>query len=81
MARQVSVKSALTWFLLGAAGGAAMAWFYTPESGERNRKRLLRTVEDTSDNIADVAERLLKRGRTLVDAANDVLEKAREMAS
>ena len=77
MRQSDAIETAAIWFLIGAGVGAATALMYSPASGEKNRKRLVRTIEDTSDNISDTAERLLKRGRALIETANEMLEKAR----
>jgi len=81
MTQRDTVETATTWFFIGAAVGAAVALLYSPASGEKNRKRLIRSIEDTSDNLTDTAERLLKRGRNLIETANDMLEKAKSATS
>lgn len=81
MSQRDTVETATTWFFIGAAVGAAAALLYSPASGEKNRKRLIRSIEDTSDNLSDTADRLLKRGRTLIETANDMLDKARSATS
>ena len=81
MKQRDTLETATLWFLIGAGVGAATALLYSPASGEKNRKHLIRTIEDTSDNLSDTAERLLKRGRTLIETANEMLDKARTATS
>ena len=61
-----------TFFLLGAAIGAAAALLMAPASGAHTRKRLRRRGED-------VAEYLIDTGKELVDKCEDLYERSGEV--
>lgn len=77
---------------LGALAGAVAALLYAPQSGEKTRKQLKRSLEDAGDALEDAgdylktqAERLAKEAQKLVGAGkdqfNDVVETASGYAS
>jgi gas vesicle protein len=54
-------------FTLGAAVGACVAALYTPQSGRRTRRLLLRKAEDVQDIAADASREIADRGRELYE--------------
>jgi gas vesicle protein len=66
MKRNLEVKN-VVWFLAGAATGAAVALLYAPASGERTRRRIVRTAEDVQEYLEDLGEDLVEKGRELIE--------------
>jgi len=62
MKRNLEVRN-VVWFLAGAATGAAVALLYAPASGERTRRRIVRTAEDVQEYLEDLGEDLVEKGR------------------
>lgn len=76
-----------TVFAIGVAAGAAVALLYAPQTGERTRRQVRRTLEDASDYMKDTAEMIgdraskaYKKGRGAVgealDSAGDMYDAA-----
>jgi gas vesicle protein len=72
-------------FAIGVAAGASVALIYAPQTGERTRRQLKRKLEDAgdylkdaSDTFSDHAERVVKRGKEVLD---DVTESATKAAN
>jgi gas vesicle protein len=72
-------------FGVGVAAGAALALIYAPQSGARTRRQIRRAVndagdyiKDTADNVTDVANKYLKRGK---DAVGDVVDSAQNVVT
>ena len=65
-----------TFFLLGAAIGAATALLLAPESGERTRRRLRRQGEDIADYLIDAGKELADRCEDLYQRSGEVVEDA-----
>ena len=72
-------------FAVGVAAGAVVALIYAPQSGERTRRQLRRSLEDagdyikdTADAIGDHAEKYVKRGK---DVVGDVVDSASNAVS
>jgi gas vesicle protein len=70
-------------FMVGVAAGASVALLYAPQSGERTRRQLRRSVEDagdylrdTADDVQDRAQDYVKRGRDVVEDLVDSAKKA-----
>ena len=70
-------------FTVGVAAGASVALLYAPQSGERTRRQLRRSVEDagdylkdTADDVQDRAQDYVKRGRDVVEDLVDSAKKA-----
>jgi len=61
-----------TFFLLGAAIGAATALLLAPASGERTRRRLRRQGEEAADYLIDA-------GKELRDKCEDLYERSGEV--
>jgi gas vesicle protein len=60
-----------TALAIGAAAGATVALLYAPQSGERTRRQLRRSVEDANERIRDTAG-------TVGDCATKYYKKSRE---
>jgi gas vesicle protein len=72
-------------FAVGVAAGAAVALIYAPQSGEKTRRQLRRSLEDAgdylkdaADTISDQAEKYVKRGKGIVE---DVVDSATNAVS
>ena len=72
-------------FGVGVAAGAALALIYAPQSGARTRRQIKRTIsdagdyiKDTADNVSDVANKYLKRGK---DVVGDVVDSAQNVVT
>ena len=61
-----------TFFLLGAAIGAAAALLMAPASGARTRRRLVRKGEEVADYLIDA-------GKELVEKCADLYERSGEL--
>ena len=61
-------------FSIGVAAGAVVALICAPQSGDKTRKQILRTVEDASEYVKDTAS-------DLGDKATKVYKKGKESAS
>ncbi len=74
-----------TVFAVGVGAGAIVALIYAPQSGAKTRKQIKRNFDDAADylqdaaeTIGDRAEKVIKRGRDVVDdltaSANKVVK-------
>jgi gas vesicle protein len=61
-------------FAVGVAAGAAVALIYAPQSGAKTRRQIKRTLDDaseyirdTTETIGDHAEKVIRRGKDVVD--------------
>jgi gas vesicle protein len=63
----------VTFFLFGAAIGAAAALLLAPASGEKTRRKLVRKGEDVADYLIDA-------GKGLVETCGDLYERSGELA-
>ena len=70
-------------FTVGVAAGAGVALLYAPQTGERTRRQLRRSIEDagdylkdTADDVQDRAQDDVKRGRDVVEDLVDSAKKA-----
>lgn len=66
----------LSCFALGAAIGACAAALYTPYSGRRARRLLLRKAEDVQDMARDTSHQVAERGRELYERGAKFAEHA-----
>jgi gas vesicle protein len=66
----------LSCFTLGAALGACAAALYTPHSGRRMRRLLLRKAEDAQDIAADTGHQIAEKGRELYELGTKFAEHA-----
>ena len=86
MSDEADYSGRLTWFLTGAAIGAAVAILLAPKSGKDTRKILAQTrqrgkeaLEDTGKDIADAGRDMFERGRKLVDDATELFDRGRKL--
>jgi gas vesicle protein len=69
-------RTGLSCFTLGAALGAIAAALYTPYSGRRARRLLLRKAEDIQDAAVDTSHEIAERGRELYERGAKFAEHA-----
>ncbi len=76
----------LTWFLAGAAVGAAIALLYAPQSGRDTRRAISRTatrgkeaVAETTSDLIESGREMFDRGRKLVEDAADLFDRGRKL--
>lgn len=86
MSDETDYSGRLTWFLTGAAIGAAVALLYAPKSGKDTRKLISKTgqrgkeaLEDTGKDIAEAGRDMFERGRKLVDDAAELFDRGRKL--
>jgi len=65
-----------TFFLLGAAIGAAAALLMAPASGAHTRRRLVRKGEEVSDYLIDAGKELLEKCENLYERSGELAEDA-----
>ncbi len=65
-----------TFFLLGAAIGAAAALLMAPGSGAQTRKRLRRQGEEVADYLIDTGKELVDKCEDLYERSGEVVEDA-----
>ncbi len=71
----------LLFMLGGIVIGATVGLLLAPQSGERTRRRIARTVEDTMDHVVDLRDEMTDRVEDLrrqvgrqIDAGRDYLD-------
>ncbi|MHB1021431.1 MAG: YtxH domain-containing protein [Acidobacteriaceae bacterium] len=64
-------------FGVGVAAGAAVALLYAPQSGEKTRRQLRRSLEDAGDYLDDAGDYIKEKKDRLSDQAERVLRKTR----
>ncbi len=76
----------LSWFVVGAAIGAAVALLYAPKPGKETRDLLSRKTDEsrealtsTSNDLFDRGKDLYDRGRAIADDAADLFERGRKL--
>lgn len=57
----------LSCFTLGAVFGACATALFTPNSGKRTRRLLLRKAEDAQDRATDTGRMIADKGRELYE--------------
>jgi gas vesicle protein len=62
------------------AAGASIALLYAPQTGERTRRQLRRSIEDAGDYLKDTAEDVQDRAEDYVRRSRDVVEDLVESA-
>ena len=65
-----------TFFLLGAAIGAAAALLVAPASGARTRRRLVRKGEEVADYLIDASKELTEKCKDLYERSGELVEDA-----
>ncbi|MDQ6664328.1 MAG: YtxH domain-containing protein [Acidobacteriota bacterium] len=75
-----------SWFVVGAAIGAAVALLYAPKPGRETRDLLSRksnqgrdALANTSTDIIGRGKDLYERGRAIADDAADLFERGRKL--
>ncbi|HEX3940706.1 MAG TPA: YtxH domain-containing protein [Acidobacteriaceae bacterium] len=58
-------------FLAGAALGAAVALAYAPQSGDKTRRQVKRSLDDASDYVKDTTEDLGKHAKRVYNVAKE----------
>ena len=66
----------LTWFLMGAALGAACAILLAPKSGRETREFLSRKAQDAGDAVTGSSRDLYARGKEVYDKSKQVVDDA-----
>ena len=60
--------------LLGAAAGAAVVHYLNTTEGKLLVNKVKRDADNISDNISDLADGLVEKGRSLVGGGKDAME-------
>ena len=63
-----------TFFLLGAAIGAAAALLVAPASDARTRRRLVRKGEEVADYLIDAGKELIEKCEDLYERSGELVE-------
>ena len=66
----------LTWFLMGAALGAACALLYAPKSGKDTRNLLTQKAQEATDAVSGTGRDLYERGKDVYDKSKQVVDDA-----
>jgi gas vesicle protein len=66
----------LTWFLMGAALGAACALLYAPKSGKETRNLITQKAQDASDAVTGTGRDIYERGKDVYDRGRQVVDDA-----
>jgi gas vesicle protein len=74
--RDTRAGDGATFFLLGAALGAAAALLVAPASGARTRRRLVREGEEVGDYLIDAGKELIDRVEDLYERSGELVEDA-----
>ena len=74
----VGTSDVLLPFLLGAATGAALALLYAPYSGKETRELLRDGISRGAEKTKELRDRVVGRGREILDQASDAMERSRE---
>jgi gas vesicle protein len=61
-------------FTVGVAAGASIALLYAPQTGERTRRQLRRSIEDAGDYLRDTKDDVQDRAQDYVKRSRDVVE-------
>ena len=66
----------LTWFLAGAALGAAAAILYAPKSGKETRELLTQKAQEANKAVTDTSREIYERGKDVYDRGKQVVDDA-----
>ena len=76
----------ITWFILGAAVGAAVGLLYAPKTGKKTREELTKKGTETADaltvtgkDLMEKGKELYERGRALADEAAELFDRGRKL--
>jgi len=76
MMAQDNDSGKMTWFLMGAALGAACALLYAPKSGRETRDMITQKAQDASDAVTGTSRDLYGRGKDVLDKSKQVVDDA-----
>lgn len=62
--------------LIGAAAGAAIVHFLNTEEGKAFASKLKKDVIDVEDELADMADDLIRKGRSFMENMEENVDKA-----
>jgi gas vesicle protein len=65
-----------TWFLMGAAMGAACALLYAPKTGRDTRDMITQKAQEASDAVTGTSRDLYERGRDVYGKGKQVVDDA-----
>ena len=65
-----------SWFLIGAALGAACALLYAPKSGKETRDLITQKAQEASDAVTGTSRDLYERGRDVYGRSKQVVDDA-----
>jgi len=70
-----------TFFLVGAAVGAALALLVAPTSGVRTRRKLVRKGEEVADYLIDAGKEVVEKCEDLYERSGELMEDATQELS
>ncbi len=65
-----------TWFLIGAALGAACALLYAPKTGKETRNLITQKAQEAGDAVTGTSRDLYERGRDVYGKGKQVVDDA-----
>ena len=74
----MSAKNYWLAFGIGVAAGAAAALLYAPQSGEKTRRRIRRSVENAGDYLEDAGDYLKAQAERLAEEAQKAIKYTKE---
>ena len=69
----------MSWFVVGAAIGAAVALLYAPKPGRETRDLLSRKTDEGREALASTRTELLDRGKDLYDRGRAIADDAADL--
>ena len=66
----------MTWFIMGAALGAACALLYAPKSGRETRDLITKKTQEATDAVSGTSRDLYERGKDVLDKGKQVVDDA-----
>lgn len=76
--RNSNASSVILSFLLGGLTGAALAILFAPRSGRETRELLGDRLRESADRGREFRERVVSRGREMLDEAGGYVQDQRE---
>jgi len=73
-----SASGIILSFLIGGLTGAALAILFAPRSGKETRDLLGEKFREGAERSREVREKVVGKGREILDQASDYVEKQRE---
>jgi gas vesicle protein len=71
--------NSLTWFLVGAAVGAAAGILLAPKSGSETRRIVSKTTHDSREAVEKTGHDLMEKGKELYDQGKKIVEDASDL--